>query len=206
MDRLYQFGLMHVEILSLLTLISQIDPEKGIDIVLKGLTYCQDLPWQAIILGTGDPVVEDMARSLEMQYPDRVRSIIAFDSNLAHQLYAGGDLFMMPSRYEPCGLSQMIAMRYGCVPIARETGGLADTIQHVSQSGENGTGFLFKRPYPSVFANTLKRAIRLYQKPEIWHKIQLNGMRMDFSWEKSARKYIDVYTELLASTIKVHQQ
>ena len=173
------------------------DPQKGIDIALKGIAYCEDLPWQAIILGTGDPAVEEMARELEAKYPKRVRSVIDFDNKLAHQLYAGADLFMMPSRYEPCGLSQMIAMRYGCVPIARETGGLANTIRHVSRKVNGGTGFLFKEPYPSVFASTLTRALLLHQKPDIWNQIQINGMEMDFSWENSARKYIEVYRELI---------
>lgn len=193
-----QFGLLQDDKIPLLTLISRMDPQKGIDIALKGLKYCQDLPWQAIILGTGNPSVEDMARDLEASYPDRVRSIIDFDSKLAHQLYAGANIFMMPSRYEPCGLSQMIAMRYGCVPIARATGGLVDTIQHISHTINGGTGFLFDKPYPSVFAYTLKRAIRLYQNPQRWHQIQVNGMNGEFSWEKSAHKYIQVYRDLLA--------
>jgi starch synthase len=139
-----------------------------------------------------------MACALEEKCPDRVRSVIAFDSDLAHQLYAGADIFLMPSRYEPCGLSQMIAMRYGCVPIARATGGLVDTIHHISHGADQGTGFLFKGPYPSVFARMLKRALILFQDPETWRKIQVNGMQSDFSWEKSAQKYIDLYSELLA--------
>ncbi len=198
-----QFGLIQDDSLPLLTLISRMDPQKGIDIVLKGLRYCENLPWQAVILGTGDPIVEEMARSLESHYPGRVRSVIGFDSSLAHQLYAGADIFLMPSRYEPCGLSQMIAMRYGCVPIARATGGLVDTIQHIPRSIDHGTGFLFTKPYPSVFANTLKRALSLFDQSEKWRKIQINGMRTDFSWEKSAGKYLDVYSELLDSRIKV---
>ena len=193
-----QFGLVQDQSIPLLTLISRMDPQKGIDIVLKGLAYCENQPWQAIILGTGDPAVEEMACALEEKYPDRVRSVIAFDSDLAHQLYAGADIFLMPSRYEPCGLSQMIAMRYGCVPIARATGGLVDTIHHISHRADQGTGFLFKGPYPSVFARTLKRALILFQDPETWRKIQVNGMQSDFSWEKSAQKYIDLYSELLA--------
>jgi starch synthase len=181
----------------LLTLISRMDPQKGIDIALRGLEQCEALPWQAIILGTGMPYVEDMARALEDKYPQRVRSVIDFDNKLAHQLYAGADIFLMPSRYEPCGLSQMIAMRYGCVPIARATGGLANTIQHISRRVDGGTGFLFVKPYPSVFAYTLKRATRLFQKPTVWKQIQLNGMQVDFSWEKSAQGYIDLYTNLI---------
>jgi len=194
-----RFNLLSNENIPLLTLISRMDPQKGIDIVLKGLKYCEDVPWQAIILGTGNPVVEDMARDLEAAYPDRVRTIIDFDGKLAHQLYAGADMFMMPSRYEPCGLSQMISMRYGCVPIARATGGLADTIKHISHKVNGGTGFLFTKPYPSVFANTLKRAVRLFQNPEIWRQIQLNGMKIDFSWDKSAQKYITMYQELIGN-------
>lgn len=194
-----QFNLSESDEIPLLTLISRMDPQKGIDIALKGLAYCEDLPWQAIILGTGTPAIEEMARELELKYPERVRSVIDFDNKLAHQLYAGADLFLMPSRYEPCGLSQMISMRYGCVPIARKTGGLANTIQHISRRVDGGTGFLFLKPYPSVFADTLKRALRYFQKPALWGQIQLNGMQVDFSWETSAQKYIDLYTELIQS-------
>ncbi len=192
-------GLLENDEIPLLTLISRMDPQKGIDIALKGLAYLEDQPWQAIILGTGIPFIEKMARDLEKAYPNRVRSVIEFNNKLAHQLYAGADIFMMPSRYEPCGLSQMIAMRYGCVPIARATGGLVDTIQHISHKVNGGTGFLFTRPYPSVFALTLKRAINYHQDREKWKAIQLNGMSIDFSWEKSARKYIEVYKSLIES-------
>jgi starch synthase len=196
-DLQQELNLLKNKDIPLLTLISRMDPQKGIDITLRGLKYCSDLPWQAIILGTGTPAVEQMALDLEESYPDRVRTIIDFDSKLAHRLYAGADIFMMPSRYEPCGLSQMISMRYGCVPVARATGGLADTITHVSRNVDGGTGFLFEKPYPSVFAATLKRAIQLYQKPPIWSQIQHNGMVIDFSWEKSAQEYIDTYYNMV---------
>ena len=192
-----EYDLVQNEDIPLLTLISRMDPQKGIDIALKGLKYCEDVPWQAILLGTGNPTVEQMAIDLEKTYPDRVRAIIDFDSKLAHRLYAGADIFMMPSRYEPCGLSQMISMRYGCVPIARATGGLADTITHISRNIDGGTGFLFEKPYPSVFANTLKRALRNFQDKERWSQIQINGMKIDFSWEKSAQKYIETYNNMI---------
>lgn len=192
-----EFNLKKNDDTPLLTLVSRMDPQKGIDIALRGLAQCGDMDWQAIILGTGIPSVEKMALDLAERYPERVRSVIDFDNKLAHQLYAGADIFLMPSRYEPCGLSQMIAMRYGCVPIARATGGLANTIKHVSKHVDGGTGFLFTDPYPSVFAYTLKRAINLYRQPKIWNQIQLNGMKVDFSWEKSAQKYIDLYKNLI---------
>ncbi|MEA3326439.1 MAG: glycogen/starch synthase [Chloroflexota bacterium] len=185
----------------LLTLISRMDPQKGIDIAIKGLNHCRNMSWQAIILGTGHSAVENTVREFERQLPDRVRGVIGFDSELAHQLYAGADIFMMPSRYEPCGLSQMIAMLYGCVPIAHSTGGLADTIRHISHKVNNATGFLFNRPYPSVFTQTLKRAFVDFQKPGIWQQIQRNGMNTDFSWENSALKYLDLYKSILGNTI-----
>lgn len=192
-----QFGLSVSADTPLLTIVSRMDPQKGIDIALRGLQYCQDDNWQAIILGTGIPYVEEMARELETAFPDRVRSVIKFDGGLAHQLYASADIFMMPSRYEPCGLSQLISMRYGCVPIARATGGLADTIHYTPRQPKNSTGILFTKSYPSAFAKALKRMFRLYQKPETWRQIQINGMQCDFSWEQSARQYVAVYEELL---------
>lgn len=191
-------GLPELDNVPMVTLVSRMDPQKGIDIALNGLRHCAETPWQAIILGTGIPYVEEMARELEVEFPDRVRSVIDFDTELAHQLYAGADIFMMPSRYEPCGLSQMIAMRYGCVPIARATGGLVDTIRHISRNIDGGTGFLFNRPYPSVFTAELKRAFNYHQHPETWRRIQSNGMKTNFSWEQSARKYVAVYEDLMS--------
>jgi starch synthase len=193
-----QFGLPVNEDTPLLTLVSRMDPQKGIDLALHGLRYCDDEPWQAILLGTGDPRTEDMARELAAEYPERIRAVLKFDNQLAHQLYAGADLFMMPSRYEPCGLSQMIAMRYGCVPVARATGGLVDTIKHISHSVNGGTGFLFDKSYPSAFARTLTRALRFFNNRKSWKRIQMNGMQKDFSWENSALKYISIYQDLMA--------
>ena len=193
-----RFDLPEEENTPLITLVSRMDPQKGIDIALKGLSYCDDQPWQAVFLGTGDPRVENMALELAAKYPTRVRTVLKFDNQLAHQLYASADLFLMPSRYEPCGLSQMIAMRYGCVPIARATGGLVDTIEHISYSVNGGTGFLFNKPYPSSLAQVLDRALEFYKNKKAWRKIQINGMQKDYSWEKSALKYISVYKDLMA--------
>jgi len=195
-----QFGLEINPQTPLLTIVSRMDPQKGIDIALRGLQYCQDENWQVIILGTGIPYVEEMALQLEADFPDRVRSVIKFDGKLAHKLYAGADIFMMPSRYEPCGLSQLISMRYGCVPIARATGGLADTIRYAPRKPKDSTGILFTKPYPSSFANALKRMCRFYRQSDSWTQIQINGMQSDFSWDQSARKYVAVYQELLAES------
>jgi len=180
----------------LLTLISRMDQQKGIDIALKGLKKCISLNWQAIILGTGNPDIEIMATDLSYQFPDRIKVIKKFDSQLAHLLYAGADIFLMPSRYEPCGLSQMIAMNYGTVPVARRTGGLADTITDYFENPEEATGFLFQFSEVTSFSSALKKALKVYQNKKKWLSLQKNGMKKNFSWKTSAAAYIDLYSSL----------
>ena len=195
---LHRYNLPEIQDAPLLILISRMDQQKGIDIALQSLLECEALPWQAILLGSGDPLIENLARDLEKKYPQRVRTFIEFNTPLAHQLYAGGDILMMPSRFEPCGLTQMIAMRYGCIPLATSTGGLKNTIIPVGDDYDSGTGFLFEQPNPSHFSATLKQAIKTYQNPDQWRRIQVNAMQTDFSWSKSALKYIHEYMALLA--------
>jgi len=179
----------------LLTLIGRMDPQKGVDLVLDGLKRVLHLPWQIIILGTGDPQLESAAQKLASDYPDRVRVVARFDSQLSHQLYAGADLLLMPSRYEPCGLAQMIAMRYGCVPLARKTGGLRDTIIPYRPAAV-GTGFLFDDPTPKAFAACLEFALAVYKDFPRWQALQLRGMVQDFSWHRSAVDYAKIYQTL----------
>ena len=190
------FSLSQEPDLPLLILISRMDQQKGVDIAIDGLRKMADQPWQAIILGTGNPKIEQSCKELEDDLPDKVRSAIRFDAGLARQMYAGGDMILMPSRYEPCGLAQMIAMRYGCVPIARATGGLSDSIID-TQKAEHNTGFLFKKPTPKAFSKALSRALETYHNKENWKIYQLNGMKQNFSWEKSALKYAKLYIELM---------
>jgi starch synthase len=178
--------------LPLLGIISRIEAQKGIDLVPGALRLIDDLPWQAIILGTGEPELEAAIERLADRYPGRVKAAFRFDPLLSHHIYAGADCLLIPSRYEPCGLTQMIAMRYGCVPVARATGGLIDTIQDFDFS-EHGTGFLFKRPTVEVFSGALRRALEVYQKQNAWRRIQQDGMAQDFSWERSARQYLKLY-------------
>lgn len=182
----------------LLVFIGRMDPQKGVDLAIDGLRLSADLPWQAVFLGTGVPLLESAARSLEVEFPDRVRAVIRFDSGLARHLYAGGDILLMPSRYEPCGLAQMIAMRYGCVPLGRATGGLRDTILDAGVHSP-GTGFLFDDATPESFAAALKRAIKHFRLRAEWRQIQQAGMQQDFSWQQSAIKYAHHYREILGS-------
>jgi len=182
----------------LLAMINRMDYQKGVDLVPDALRQISDLDWQAVILGTGDPELEASARTLDRDFP-QVRSVLTFDGALARRIYGGSDLILIPSRYEPCGLTQMIGMRYGCVPLARDTGGLHDTIRDYHQGKANqSTGFLFQDPSSQALGECLRMALTVYQDKRRWQGLQRRGMKKDFSWEKSAREYLKLYIELLS--------
>lgn len=180
----------------LLIIVSRLDRQKGIDIALEGLASLPDQPWKLIILGRGDINLEKMCANFSQTYPDRVRFFPRLDMTLARKLYAGSDILLMPSRYEPCGLTQMIAMRYGCIPVARATGGLKDTIED-DPTLQRSTGFLFTDPTPQAFAQKLREALEHYRDPNLWSEIQKRAMQKDFSWRRSAQAYFDLYQRLL---------
>jgi len=173
--------------------VSRIEAQKGIDLVVSGLRKLgEKQPWQAVILGTGDPKLERSIRRLAEDYPDSVRFIPKYDAKLARRIYAGSDMFLMPSRYEPCGLSQMISMRYGCIPIVRAVGGLHDSVT------EGETGFVFIKPTASDFVNAILRALEKYKDSDAWRVMQINGMSKDFSWRNSALQYFNLYENLIS--------
>jgi starch synthase len=178
----------------LLGMVSRMDQAKGIDIALKGLKILAKQSWQLVLLGAGDPKLEEIARKLQKDLPDRVRVETRYDAKLARQIYGGSDLFLMPSRYEPCGISQMIAMRYGSVPLVRAVGGLHDTVT------DSETGFVFVDTKVKSFNDTLRRALQVYPDRSRWKKLQQAGMAQDFSWPNSARKYLDLYKKLVNQT------
>jgi starch synthase len=178
----------------LLAMVTRIDYQKGVDLVPVTLRLVEKEKWQAIILGTGNGELEESVRNLEKSFPNRLRAAIRFDTLLSHRIYAGADAIIIPSRYEPCGLSQMIAMHYGCVPIAHATGGLRDTIH--DHNAKHKTGFLFSRPTTKHFSATLRRGLNTFEKKEAWQELQVNGMNQDFSWERSARQYLRLYLSL----------
>jgi len=187
----------------LLAMVTRMDPQKGVDIAVDALrlllqSAAPDIsPLHAVFLGTGDPELESAVRHLEQDYPDQVRAQIIFNERLSHHIYAGADILLMPSRYEPCGLSQMIAMHYGCVPIARATGGLRDTILDPSDTALS-TGFLFLPAQPDALIVAIQRALMVYrQDSAAWQGIQTRGMRQDFSWDRSAQEYLKRYRMLL---------
>jgi starch synthase len=189
---LNQAGLSTDLDIPLFGLVSRMDPQKGIDLVISGLRKLGNrAPWQAVLLGAGDPKLERSARRLAKEFPERVYLQTKYDEALSRMIYAGADVLLMPSRYEPCGLSQMIAMRYGCVPLVRATGGLHDTVT----DGE--TGFVFLKPKVKDFVETMERAMQVYQNQDVWTRMQHNGMLQDFSWRNSANAYVKLYQRLL---------
>jgi len=176
----------------LIVMIGRIDHQKGQDIAFEALHKMMNRDWQFIILGLGDSVLENAALKLQEDFSDRVRAVVRYDADLSHLIYGGGDIFLMPSRYEPCGLAQMIAMRYGCVPLVRATGGLKDTVH------ENISGFLFVESTSDQIVEALERALTLYTQPEKWQQFQQNGMKEDFSWFHPARQYAEIYHSLIS--------
>ena len=188
-----EFRLPAQETTPLLVMITRMDYQKGVDIAIEALRQLTDLRWQAILLGTGQFELEAACRSLEQDFPDRVRAAIRFDASLSRRMYAGADMILIPSRYEPCGLTQMIGMRYGCVPVARATGGLRDTIE----DGEQGNGFLFANAAAQSLADTLRRAINIHIRQGQWEAMQRRGMSQDFSWQRSAIEYVKLYHDLI---------
>ena len=190
-----EFALSPNPDLPLLMMITRMDWQKGVDLAIDGLRQVTGLPWQIIFLGSGDPSIEAGVRQLEIEFPSRVHGVFRFDLQLARRLYGGGDMLLMPSRYEPCGLTQLIAMRYGCVPVARATGGLRDTVKDTRRP-ESSTGFLFEDAIPEGLAAALRRAIAAYQDQAGWRARQLAGMQEDFSWGRSASAYAEIYLKL----------
>lgn len=170
--------------------IGRVDWQKGLDLAYAALRQKIGYSWQFILLGTGDPVLESEARALQTEYPNRVRAVIRFDAGLSRRMYAGADLILMPSRYEPCGLAQMIAMRYGCLPLVRATGGLKDSVR----DGE--TGFIFQDATNISLADGIQRALDLYSQPALWENSQRKAMNEDFSWQRSAQQYANIYLSL----------
>jgi len=187
-------GLPMLPDVPLFGMVTRMDQAKGIDIALKGLKMLGRLNWQLVLLGAGDPKLETMAKKLQEDMPDRVRVETRYDAKLARQIYGGADVFLMPSRYEPCGISQMISMRYGCVPLVRAVGGLHDTVT------DSETGFVFIEAKVKPFNDAVRRALNLYPYHSRWAAMQKAGMALDFSWQNSATKYLNLYKKLVETS------
>ena len=186
----------------LVGIVSRLAAQKGFDMALPALrNILQRRDMQLIVLGTGEAHLEQAFWQLDQDFGDKVRAFLQFDSALAQQIYAGCDIFLMPSHFEPCGMGQMMAMRYGALPLARETGGLADTVINYDNGDANaGTGFVFHWQEAQAVEGTLDWALDVYAgRPDAWRRMQRRGMRTDFSWVKSAGEYIALYERARAT-------
>ncbi|MGB9673807.1 MAG: glycogen synthase [Anaerolineales bacterium] len=191
------FNLPFPESTFLIGMITRMDYQKGVDLALNALDSISNQPWAAFILGTGSPVLEKAVSQLEQKLTHKVKAVIRFDPSLSRKIYAAADLLLIPSRYEPCGLTQMIAMKYGTLPLGRATGGLKDTITD-NHDPAKSCGFLFDKADSNELAQTILRAMSVYQDEDAWQTMQINAMQQDFSWSRSAIKYYNLYKEIQA--------
>lgn len=192
-----RFGLEKRADIPLIGMVSRLTPQKGFDLVLEKLDVILKNEVQIVLLGTGYKEIEDGFRYFSEQYPHKLISKITFDLKLAQEIYAASDFFLMPSAFEPCGLSQMIAMRYGTLPIVHEVGGLKDTVIPYNPITKTGTGFGFVDFNAQVLSDTISRAILLYQEhPEVMNKMVQAAMEEDFSWDTKSQQYLSLYKSI----------
>ncbi|MHB1687796.1 MAG: glycogen synthase GlgA [Ignavibacteriaceae bacterium] len=192
-----KFGFKFDEKIPIIGVISRLYAAKGYDLISEAFPELMKLNIQMVILGTGDRKYHNFFDKMSKKYPGKFACYIGFNDDLAHLIEGGADIFLMPSHYEPCGLNQMYSLVYGTVPVVRETGGLADTVERFNEKTEEGNGFVFKQYEASALIKELKRALKMFEDKKMWLKIMRNGMKSDFSWNASAKKYIDLYRKIL---------
>jgi starch synthase len=182
-------------------MISRLAEQKGFDLLLEAMDDLMKMDVQLVILGTGDPAIHKKLESLASTYSQRIAISFTFDDQLAHQIEAGSDLFLMPSRYEPCGLNQMYSLKYGTLPVVHAVGGLADTVVDVDEHPNKGNGFVFASYDAAHLVKAVTRAVKHYEDPKGWQKIIKRAMKQDFSWESSADHYIKLYQQLISNSM-----
>ena len=180
-----------------IAIISRLVEQKGIDLFPPVIDEMMQENLQFIILGTGQNQYEEYFKYIDARYPKKLSVNITYDADLAQKIYAGSDMFLMPSRFEPCGLGQLISMRYGTVPIVKETGGLKDTVIPYNEYEDTGYGFSFNNYNAHDMLYTIKRALSFYNEKSIWQKLVRRVMEQDFSWQKSAQKYEELYNNII---------
>jgi starch synthase len=179
-------------------MISRLADQKGFDILAGAIEKVMQNHCQLVILGTGDPKYHDLLAKEKQKYPDHIGVSLKFDAILAEQIYAGADMFLMPSLYEPCGLGQLISFKYGTIPIVRRTGGLADTVHEFDPKTGEGEGFVFEEYSSKALLGAIKRGCENFHKKSIWKPLQEKVMQLDYSWDASAKKYVSLYMKALA--------
>ncbi|SMB94319.1 glycogen synthase (ADP-glucose) [Desulfonispora thiosulfatigenes DSM 11270] len=192
-----QLGLPVNENTPIISIVSRLANQKGLDLVERILDEMLNLDIQMVVLGTGEKKYEDMFKYFAYKYPTKLSLNLYFEGSIAQKIYAGSDLFLMPSLFEPCGLGQLIALRYGTIPIVRETGGLKDTIVPFNEYTDKGNGFSFANYNAHELLFTIKRALSFYQDKKLWSKLVERATKEDNSWEKSSLEYKNLYQELI---------
>lgn len=191
-DLLSEFGLAPVDA-PVVGIIGRMTAQKGFDLLDQIWEWIADQPLRLVILGAGERKYEEAIGELGRRFPDRIAVRVAYDEALAHKIEAGSDMYLMPSRYEPCGLNQIYSLKYGTVPIVRETGGLADTVADDDRNPGEGTGFTFRRYEAEELKDAVSRALAAFADRPRWESIVRRGMALDFSWDASAREYVNLY-------------
>jgi starch synthase len=182
----------------LMGMVTRLVEQKGLDLIIQMLDrFMAYTDAQFIVLGTGDRYYETQLWQMTARYPGRMSTQLLYNDALSRRVYAGCDTFLMPSRFEPCGISQMLALRYGCVPMVRRTGGLVDTVSHNNPIDNTGTGYCFDRYEPLDLFTCMIRTWEGFRYKDKWKELQQRGMREDFSWDISARKYVKLYSDIL---------
>ncbi len=177
-------------------MVTRMTGQKGLDILASALDSIMPLGIQLVMLSSGDPGLERLFLDAQSRYPDRMRVILGFDDAMAHRIQAAADIFLMPSQFEPCGLTQMYALKYGTVPVVRATGGLRDTISEFDPETMTGNGFLFTPYTPTALIEAMARAIAVYRRPAQWSRLMGNCFEADFSWDRAANEYLGWFDRL----------
>lgn len=196
-ELLKEAGIEFNEKIPVIGIVSRFAEQKGFELMYPLVNELMNLPIQMLILGSGDKRSEDFFTALAKEFSGKVNAYIGYNNKLAHLITAGCDMFLMPSKYEPCGLNQMYSLNYGTVPVVSKTGGLADTVFDYHEYNEDGNGFSFKDHTSHALLETIKRAIDIFSIEEVWKKIVKKGMRQDFSWKHSAKIYLEMYEKCL---------
>ncbi|MGM0369857.1 MAG: glycogen synthase GlgA [Bacillota bacterium] len=192
-----EMGLPQEPDIPMISIISRLVPQKGLDLIQEVIDELLQEDIQFVMLGTGNQEYEDMFRRIAEQYPDKVATNITYDADLAQKIYASSDMFLMPSQFEPCGLGQLFSLRYGTIPIVRETGGLQDTIQSYNEQTKEGNGFSFSSYNADDMLYTIKRALDYYNnQQEVWERLVKKAIKSDYSWHQSAQEYINLYKKI----------
>lgn len=194
-----ELGLTVNKDVPMIGLVSRLTHQKGCDLIINILEELLKEDIQVVVLGTGDYMYEESFKSFQGRHPNKISANIKFSNELAHKIYAASDMFLMPSLFEPCGLGQLIALRYGSIPIVRETGGLKDTVTPYNEYDETGNGFGFKNYRFEELFNITKYALKIYRNKDKWNNIVRQAMSADNSWEKSAKEYIEIYNKLITN-------